>query len=60
MIKWLALWFAMLALFTAADRSKTTDAFNAMEARIGRIENKQCTLMVVLTPSGQTTICAQP
>ena len=58
MIKWMALIFALLALFSAADERKTREAFERVDARIGSLEHKTCTLMVVLTPTGQTTICA--
>ena len=49
MIKWLAFVLAILALLALDD----------IQARIGSLENNRtCTLMVVLTPSGQATICA--
>lgn len=59
MIKWLALFFAFIALTSSADERKVREEFDRMKARIDLIEGDKCTLMVVLTPSGQSTICAK-
>lgn len=58
MIKWLALIFAMLALFSAADERKVRSEFDIVEARLKALERAQCVMMVVLTPGGRSTICA--
>ena len=54
MIKWSAFFMAWFALvFTPSD----TD-FHKLKSRIEGIERRQCLLMVVLTPTGQATVCA--
>ena len=45
---------AMLALIA----TPTTATMDRIDARLTALENKQCTLMIVSTPTGQTTICA--
>lgn len=57
MVKWLAFWFAVLALLTSADERQTRKAIERIEVRLKPLEDQKCTLMVVLTPSGQTTVC---
>lgn len=55
MVKWIALILALIAIGTAADESKVRAEFERINARI---DGRKCMLMVVLTPSGQATICA--
>lgn len=58
MIKWFAFFFAIIALCSSADESKVRAEFDRMKARLDAVERAQCTLMVVSTPSGTSTICA--
>jgi hypothetical protein len=58
MVKWLAFSFALLALFTSADERKVRNEFEMIEMRLKAIEGGKCLLMVVLTPTGQATVCA--
>jgi hypothetical protein len=55
MIKWFAFAFALIALCTAADERKVREEFDRVWSRI---DGQKCIMMVVLTPSGQATICA--
>lgn len=57
MIKWLAFFFALIALCSSADESKVRSQFDQMETRLHAIENRKCTLMAVDTPSGIKSIC---
>jgi hypothetical protein len=56
-MKWIAFLMALLALVSAADRNKVAEEFEKDRLRLSAIENKKCTLMAVLTPSGVTSIC---
>jgi hypothetical protein len=58
-IKWLALLIAFIALFSAADQSKTRDAFDRVNARLNALENRKCILMAVSTPTGVASICVE-
>lgn len=58
MVKWLAFGFALIALFTSADEHKVRNEFEMMEARLKAVEGGKCILMIVLTPTGQATVCA--
>jgi hypothetical protein len=55
MIKWLAFFFAIIALCSSADERKVRGEFDRVWSRI---DGQKCLMMVVLTPSGQATICA--
>jgi hypothetical protein len=48
---------ALLALVSVADRNRVAEEFEKDRSRLSAIENKKCTLMAVLTPSGVTSIC---
>lgn len=52
---WVAFVIALIALTTAADERKVRSEFDRVWSRL---DGKQCLLMVVLTPTGQATICA--
>lgn len=57
MIKWIALLFAWIALVTAADERKVSESFARIEARVQLLESAKCQMMVVMTPSGESTVC---
>lgn len=54
MVKWIALILALIAITRAADDEKVSAKFRELESRIDR----RCTLMQVVTPTGNATICA--
>lgn len=58
MVKWIALVLALVALTYSADENKVAEKFHYQGLRIERLEQRNCTPMQVLTPSGAETICA--
>ena len=58
MIKWLAFFFAIVALTSSADERKVRAEFDRMKARLDAVEDRKCILMAVTTPTGVASICA--
>lgn len=55
MIKWLALFFAFIALMSGPSGNDV----RLIDARLKAIEGRQCILMAVTTPDGVASICAE-
>lgn len=52
---WIAYLLALFAILISPSNSKVNDTAD----RVERLERQQCTMMVVLTPTGQATVCVQ-
>lgn len=55
MIKWLAFFFAFIALMSGP----SSNDVRLIDARLKAIEGRQCILMAVNTPNGVSSICAE-
>ena len=58
MVKWIALFLALGVVWRAPDKDEVSGEISKLQARVKLLEARSCTLMQVVTPTGNATICA--